>query len=103
MQVVAAESPAKSKTANRYLGDSYCLLSTLGHASDPAAEAGLAGEDFAMTYATGRWARRFPRRIAAPLLATNPRRGREAMCRLGDTEFHDEGRRRTCLPSRCPR
>ena len=79
MQILAAESPARAKTASRYLGGSYRVFATLSHASDPAAEASRAGEDFAMTHATDRRARRFPGRIAAPFLATDPRCGREAM------------------------
>ena len=34
MKVVVAESPAKAKTINRYLGDDYKVLASYGHVCD---------------------------------------------------------------------
>ena len=88
MQVVVVESPAKAKTVDRYLGDGYRVLATLGHVSDlPAKEGSVRpAEGFAMTYETGARARRALGRIAAALegadglvLATDPDREGEAI------------------------
>ncbi len=52
MQLVIVESPAKSKTINKYLGNDYKVMASFGHIRDLPAKDGSVRpeEDFAMTY-----------------------------------------------------
>ena len=88
MHVVVVESPAKAKTIEKFLGDGYRLIATLGHVSDlPAKSSSVRPErGFEMTYATGRRAARILGAIRAALadadgliLATDPDREGEAI------------------------
>src|ERR1700690_3392308 len=50
--VVVVESPAKAKTINRYLGDKFTVLASLGHVRDLPPKDGSVrpDEDFAMDW-----------------------------------------------------
>lgn len=52
MNLVIVESPAKSKTINKYLGSGYTVLASFGHIRDLPSKDGsvLPEQDFAMTY-----------------------------------------------------
>ena len=52
MKVVVVESPAKAKTINRYLGDDYRVIASVGHIRDLPSKDGsvLPEEDFAMSW-----------------------------------------------------
>ena len=52
MHVVIVESPAKSKTINKYLGSDYLVIASFGHIRDLPSKDGSVrpDEDFAMTY-----------------------------------------------------
>src|SRR5215469_13000743 len=52
MQVVIVESPAKAKTINKYLGDTYKVLASYGHVRDlPAKDGSVRPDaDFAMSW-----------------------------------------------------
>ncbi len=53
--VVIVESPAKSKTINKYLGDDYAVIASYGHVRDLVNKDGsvLPDEDFAMKWELG--------------------------------------------------
>jgi len=50
--VIVVESPAKAKTINRYLGDKFTVLASLGHVRDLPPKDGSVrpDEDFAMDW-----------------------------------------------------
>lgn len=52
MNIVIVESPAKSKTINKYLGSGYKVMASFGHIRDLPSKDGsvLPEQDFAMTY-----------------------------------------------------
>ena len=86
--MVVVESPAKAKTIAGWLGPGHRVIATRGHVSDLPAKAGSVrpGEDFAMTWQTGRGAARTLGSIARALgqaealvLATDPDREGEAI------------------------
>ena len=54
MDVVVVESPAKAKTINKYLGDSYVVLASYGHVRDLPSKSGSVApaDNFAMIYVT---------------------------------------------------
>ena len=52
MKVVVVESPAKAKTINRYLGDGFKVLATVGHVCGLPSKDGsvLPDDDFEMKW-----------------------------------------------------
>ncbi len=88
MNVVVVESPAKAKTINHYLGDSFQVLASYGHVRDlPAKDGSVRPEDgFAMSWSLADKARPRIDAIAKALkgaealyLATDPDREGEAI------------------------
>jgi DNA topoisomerase-1 len=88
MKLVIVESPAKSKTINKYLGKDYTVLASFGHIRDLPSKDGsvLPDEDFAMTWAMDKKAEKRVKDIIAALkdsdtliLATDPDREGEAI------------------------
>jgi len=88
MQLVIVESPAKSRTINKYLGKDYKVLASYGHIRDLPSKDGsvLPEEDFAMTYEVSPDKKKRLKEIAdaakladSILLATDPDREGEAI------------------------
>jgi DNA topoisomerase I len=86
--VVVVESPAKAKTINRYLGDKYTVLASLGHVRDLPPKDGSVrpDEDFAMDWQSDGRGEKQVGAIAKALkgaralyLATDPDREGEAI------------------------
>jgi DNA topoisomerase I len=86
--VVVVESPAKAKTINRYLGDKYTVLASLGHVRDLPPKDGSVrpDEDFAMDWESDGRGEKQVGAIARALkgaralyLATDPDREGEAI------------------------
>jgi DNA topoisomerase-1 len=86
--VVVVESPAKAKTINRYLGDKYTVLASLGHVRDLPPKDGSVrpDEDFAMDWESDARGEKQVGAIAKALkgaralyLATDPDREGEAI------------------------
>ena len=52
MNLVVVESPAKAKTINKYLGDDYVVIASMGHVRDLPSKDGsvVPEEDFKMKY-----------------------------------------------------
>ena len=88
MPVVVVESPAKAKTINKYLGDSYTVLASYGHVRDlPPKDGSVDPEnDFEMLWEVASDSRKHVKAIAdalkddnALILATDPDREGEAI------------------------
>lgn len=88
MKLVIVESPAKSKTINKYLGSGYKVLASMGHVRDLPSKDGSVrpDEDFAMTYEIDPGKSKTVQQIAKEakeadeiLLATDPDREGEAI------------------------
>ena len=88
MPVVVVESPAKAKTINKYLGDSYTVLATYGHVRDLPPKDGSVDPDhgFEMMWEVGHKSKQHVKAIADALkkdneliLATDPDREGEAI------------------------
>ena len=88
MPVVVVESPAKAKTINKYLGDSYTVLASFGHVRDLPPKDGSVdtNNEFAMKWEVGYDSRKHVKAIADALkddneliLATDPDREGEAI------------------------
>ncbi len=88
MKLVIVESPAKSKTIQKYLGADYKVLASFGHIRDLPSKNGsvLPDEDFAMVYEVQAESKKHVDAIAAALknvsavyLATDPDREGEAI------------------------
>lgn len=88
MKLVIVESPAKSKTINKYLGSGYKVLASMGHVRDLPSKDGSVrpDEDFAMTYEVDASKAKTIQQIAKEakeadeiLLATDPDREGEAI------------------------
>ncbi len=88
MKVVIVESPAKAKTINRYLGDDYKVLATVGHVYELINKNGsvLPDNDFEMKWQVSTGADKHLKEIASALkgaekliLATDPDREGEGI------------------------
>ncbi len=88
MNVVIVESPAKAKTINKYLGDSYTVVASYGHIRDLPSKNGSVDpeNDFAMTWETDPKSKKRMTEIARAVkgsdtlyLATDPDREGEAI------------------------
>ncbi len=88
MAVVVVESPAKAKTINKYLGDSYTVLASFGHVRDLPPKDGSVDPEhgFAMTWEVAADSKKHIRAITDALktdreliLATDPDREGEAI------------------------
>ncbi len=88
MKVVIVESPAKAKTINKYLGNDYQVLASVGHVRDLPAKDGSVrpDEDFAMSWDLDNGAKKRMAEIARAvknsselILATDPDREGEAI------------------------
>jgi DNA topoisomerase I len=88
MNVVIVESPAKAKTINKYLGDSYTVLASYGHIRDLPSKNGSVDpdNDFAMTWEADPQSKKRLTEIARAVkgsdtlyLATDPDREGEAI------------------------
>jgi DNA topoisomerase I len=88
MPVVVVESPAKAKTINKYLGDTYTVLASYGHVRDLPAKDGSVdtANNFGMTWEVAPESKKHVRAIAEALktdneliLATDPDREGEAI------------------------
>ena len=88
MKLVVVESPAKAKTINKYLGDSYKVLASYGHIRDLPSKEGVVdpGKDFKMDWGISSDARRHIKEISDAakqseklILATDPDREGEAI------------------------
>ncbi|MBM3554935.1 MAG: type I DNA topoisomerase [Alphaproteobacteria bacterium] len=88
MDVVVVESPAKAKTINKYLGDGYVVLASLGHVRDLREKDGAVEPDngFAMHWQVDGRGEEVLRRIGSAtrnakrlFLATDPDREGEAI------------------------
>lgn len=88
MHLVIVESPAKSRTINKYLGKDYTVLASFGHIRDLPAKDGSVrpDEDFAMTYTVSDDSKKRVTEIAKAakgadsiILATDPDREGEAI------------------------
>ncbi len=88
MPVVVVESPAKAKTINKYLGDSYTVLASFGHVRDlPPKDGSVDTEhEFEMKWEVASDSQKHVRAIAealkddpALILATDPDREGEAI------------------------
>ncbi len=88
MNVVVVESPAKAKTINKYLGDTYKVLASYGHVRDLPRKDGSVrpDEDFAMAWQVDERSEKQIKEIARALkgaeklyLATDPDREGEAI------------------------
>ncbi|MAR57287.1 MAG: DNA topoisomerase I [Rickettsiales bacterium] len=86
--VVIVESPAKSKTINKYLGSDYTVLASFGHVRDLPSKDGSVrpDEDFAMDYEVSDDSKKHVKAIADAVkgastiwLATDPDREGEAI------------------------
>ena len=86
--VVIVESPAKSKTINKYLGNDYKVLASFGHVRDLPSKDGSVNpdDDFAMTYVVDDDSKKHITEIAKAVkdaetlyLATDPDREGEAI------------------------
>ncbi|PZO67718.1 MAG: type I DNA topoisomerase [Paracoccus denitrificans] len=88
MPVVVVESPAKAKTINKYLGDSYTVLASFGHVRDLPPKDGSVdtADDFEMTWEIAAESKKHVKAIRDALasdpnliLATDPDREGEAI------------------------
>jgi DNA topoisomerase-1 len=88
MQLVIVESPAKAKTINKYLGNSYEVLASFGHVRDLPARDGSVdpAQDFAMAWEVSAdrskqlaAIREAAKRADSVILATDPDREGEAI------------------------
>ena len=88
MAVVVVESPAKAKTINKYLGDEFIVLASVGHVSDLIRKNGAVDpkNDFAMNWEVANDKQKNIKAIADALssekkliLATDPDREGEAI------------------------
>ena len=88
MKLVVVESPAKAKTINKYLGDSYKVLASYGHVRDLPSKEGVVDpdKDFKMDWAITSDSRKRIREISDAtsqaeklILATDPDREGEAI------------------------
>ncbi|MEM6939613.1 MAG: type I DNA topoisomerase [Pseudomonadota bacterium] len=88
MPVVVVESPAKAKTINKYLGDTYTVLASYGHVRDLPPKDGSVNpdDDFSMTWEVASDSKKHVKAIADALaednelvLATDPDREGEAI------------------------
>ncbi len=86
--LVIVESPAKAKTINKYLGNNYTVIASLGHVRDLPSKDGsvLPDEDFRMSWELSEKGKKQMREIIAEaktadriLLATDPDREGEAI------------------------
>lgn len=88
MKVVIVESPAKAKTINKYLGDEFKVIASMGHVRDLTAKTGSVDvdHDFAMTWEISGRAEKTLKEIGQLvscadelILATDPDREGEAI------------------------
>ena len=86
--VVIVESPSKAKTINKYLGEDYKVLASIGHIRDLPSKNGSVNpdNDFDMVWETNSRSKKQIREIAAAMkgadhlyLATDPDREGEAI------------------------
>ncbi len=98
--VVIVESPAKSKTINKYLGDEYVVIASYGHVRDLVNKDGsvLPDEDFKMKWQLGERADKNVREIKKLVkaantlyLATDPDREGEAISWHVQELLNEEG------------
>lgn len=88
MDLIIVESPAKAKTINKYLGDSYQVLASVGHVRDLSSKTGSVQpeNDFALTWESNAKADKYLKAIESAaikcdsiILATDPDREGEAI------------------------
>ena len=88
MKLVIVESPAKAQTINKYLGDEYKVIASVGHVRDLPSKDGavLPDDDFKMSWELNRDKDKVVKQIVGELkladtliLATDPDREGEAI------------------------